>query len=98
MALRLGVFFLDYKKRFENALRSVASVTADIEFNRYMANFYTEQVVTTDPHTDWHAFAEYKDNQLKYQKQTLHLEQRVLPKYLSLLEARKLAAKKVGAL
>lgn len=59
------------QKRLEHAVRAKARASADAQFNREMANFYTERVLQIDPHTAWWDFADAKQKQFDYQQEVI---------------------------
>lgn len=50
-------------ERVEEAIKAKAQKVSDAEFNRTMANFYTERLLGIDPNTDWWEFADAKQKQ-----------------------------------
>lgn len=54
-------------ERVETSIKAKAQRVSDAEFNRTMANFYTERVMAIDPHTDWWDFADAKQKQYDHQ-------------------------------
>lgn len=79
-SIRETVFGDPYTELFakvEKATHQKAQLVADAEFNRTMANFYTERVMNLDPHTQWWEFAQAKDKQYEYQMEYVALERRI---------------------
>lgn len=64
-------------ERVEQAIRAKAQRVSDAEFNRTMANFYTERVLAIDPHTDWWDFADAKQKQYDHQNDCVKNDKRV---------------------
>lgn len=63
-------------ERVESAIKAQAQCVSDAEFNRTMANFYTERVLALDPHNIdqvW-AFADAKQKQHDHQQDCLRHE------------------------
>jgi hypothetical protein len=54
-------------ERVEAAVKAKAKCVSDAEFNRTMANFYTERLDSIDPNTDWWEFADAKQKQYDHQ-------------------------------
>lgn len=54
-------------ERVEDSIKTKAKRVSDAEFNRTMANFYTERVMAIDPHIDWWDFADAKQKQYDHQ-------------------------------
>jgi len=65
--------------RIEKATRKMAEHIADAEFERTMANFYTERVISIDPHVGpaeaWD-FAAAKQKQYDHQNDCISYEQK----------------------
>lgn len=80
--LREVVFGCPYAKqheRIEKALKAKAQRAGDAEFNRTMANFYTDRVLDLNPHDVdqvW-GFADAKQKQHDHQQAFLHNESQV---------------------
>jgi hypothetical protein len=61
----------------ERAIKRKAERVADAEFARTMAHFYTERVLNIDHNVDWWGFADAKQKQHDYQRDTLLYDKRV---------------------
>lgn len=54
-------------ERVEAAVKAKAKCVSDAEFNRTMANFYTERLDSIDHNTDWWEYADAKQKQWDHQ-------------------------------
>jgi 7-keto-8-aminopelargonate synthetase-like enzyme len=64
-------------ERVETAIKTKAQKVSDAEFNRTMANFYTDRVLGIDPHQDWWDFADAKQKQYDHQTACVKNDQQV---------------------
>lgn len=64
-------------EKLETAVTKKAELQARMEFNRSMANFYTDRVLSIDPHQDWWRFAEAKQKQFNHQEDCTLLSGRI---------------------
>lgn len=78
--LFVDVLFPSPEQRAYERQKKVVHVCAhhqsQAEYHRLLADFYTERVMSIDPHTDWWAFAEAKQKQYDHQTECLLYTQR----------------------
>ena len=55
-------------ERVEEAVKAKAKCVGDAEFNKTMANFYTERVMNINPWDDHVGFCNARTSQLEYQE------------------------------
>lgn len=87
----------DVDDKLQRAMKTLSHRVADAEFHRSMANFYTERVLSIDPHAGpaeaWE-FAEAKQKQYDHQLDCVHEEKRI-EEARAVVEARKAELKKL---
>lgn len=64
------------KERVLKAAKAYARALSDAEFERCMADYYTQRVDATDPHLDWCGFAEVKQKQFDHAADYAQYERR----------------------
>lgn len=65
------------QQKVEDAIRVKAQRIGDLEYERTMANFYTDRSMSIDPQTDWWGFADAKQKQHDHQLAFVACEGRV---------------------
>lgn len=63
-------------ERVTKAMRAHARAVADATFERTMADFHTQRVLSIDPHLDWNGFAEEKQRQVDHQADCIMYERK----------------------
>ena len=58
------------------ATKNYARALSDAEYERHMAHFYTERVMSIDPFKDHMGFAEARQKQLDYQEDCVRCEKK----------------------
>lgn len=64
-------------EKIEIAIRKKADLIAEQEFDRTMANFYTERLLEIDPNVDWWGFAQNKQKQHDHQESFTQLTDKI---------------------